>query len=347
MDEMTRLENLRAEVPVPDPADLRAEEERLMAAVSGASVAERPGRRAFRPRRGSVVMLAAAGTALVLAGGTLAVRGDDPSPRRPVVHVMPNASVEVLDRAADHAPRTELRPRPGQYLVFETESMAGVEGDVGGGVYGRYLSRGRRTTWWPVNGPSLDAVVLETVLPARPYPGYPLPATAPRTARTGVPEKLLDFDQRPEYLRTDYAYLSRLPADPRGMYRHLYTGLGDDEEAHREAWSRVLGMLYEAYMPAPQRAALFRAAGAIPGVTVVRDARDGTGRKGVAAARIDRRAGTRVEYVFDPRTYAFLGERTVVVDPAVARAPAGTVLSYATMLKAGVVDKAPIPRPRD
>jgi len=348
VDEMTLLENLRSEVPPPESADLRRVEERLTAAITGSAAAERPRRRSSVPFRRPVVPLAAAGTALVLLGGALAVRGEEPGPKGHVVHVMPNRSVEVLDRAAEGVWRQrELRPAPGQYLVFETESMASAEGAVGeDGAYGRYLHRGRRKVWMPVQGRSLDAVVVDTVLPARRFPGYPLPATAPRTTRTGRPERLVDFDQRPEHLRTDYAYLSRLPTDPQGMYRHLYTGLGEGEEAHRQAWSRVCDLLCQAYMPAAQRAALFRAAGAIPGVTVVRNAEDGIGRKGVAAARVDRLTGERREYVFDPETYDFLGERSVVVDAAAAGAPVGTVVSYSVVLKADVSDSAPTPRPR-
>ena len=57
--------------------------------------------------------------------------------------------------------------------------------------------------------------------------------------------------------------------------------------------------------------ALYRAAAKIPGVMLVDDATDAAGRHGVAIARPDETRGARSEWIFDRKTFAYLGERTV------------------------------------
>ena len=171
--------------------------------------------------------------------------------------------------------------------------------------------------------------------------GRPIPPEAWENLGHRGPGKLSDFDDRVEYLRTDYAYLSRLPTEPAKMYQHLYTGLTHGAEADAEAWDRVGDMLAEAYLPAAQRAALFRAAAAIPDVTTVGKAVDAAGRTGVAAARVNPWLDIRDEYIFDRETYRYLGVRSVVVDADRAKAPVGSVLTSSALLKVSVADQAP------
>ncbi|GAB3960689.1 hypothetical protein GCM10029978_010700 [Actinoallomurus acanthiterrae] len=126
------------------------------------------------------------------------------------------------------------------------------------------------------------------------------------------------------------------------MRAHLYTGLTPGTaDGDLEAWSRVGGMLTEAYMPAAQRAALFRAAATIPGAEAVGSAEDAAGRTGVAVARVEPALGERTEYIFDRRTYTFLGQRTVVVDAKKAQAPVGTVTESTAQLSVRIADSAP------
>ncbi|MFF5261141.1 CU044_5270 family protein [Actinomadura viridis] len=346
---MKELAGLRSEVPRPEPAGLRAEEERLRAAfaaapavVSSAAPAARPRKRWISPR-----LLVAGGLAAAAGAGVLvAVNGSGEDRDGRVVHVMPVAAERVLSKAADNAGRgRELRPRVGQYLVFESRTMDQAEGAFASG-YARYLYRTHRKVWYPVKGTSVDGVIIGRSLEPRPYPGWPIPQEAREQAKEpgqGTPERLADFDQRAPFLRTDYAYLSTLPTTPAGMYEHLYTQLGHGPDADAEAWNRVSGMLREAYLPAAQRAALFRAAAAIPGATTVGTARDAYGRTGVAAARNDPRMGLRDEYIFDRKTYQYLGMRTTVTDAAKAKAPVGSVVASSALLKVEVADTAPSP----
>ncbi|MFB4314885.1 CU044_5270 family protein [Actinomadura sp. 21ATH] len=149
-----------------------------------------------------------------------------------------------------------------------------------------------------------------------------------------------------EHRRTDYAYVSRLPADPEQMYRHLYRGLGNDALADYEAWTNVGELLQATYVPAPQRAALFRAAASIRGAAPVGDAVDAAGRTGTAVAMTGP-GGLREEYIFDRKTYRYLGKRSVVVNAEKAQAPVGSVLSSTALLKVTVADRAPACPERD
>ncbi|MWA07068.1 hypothetical protein F8568_043375 [Actinomadura sp. LD22] len=343
---MTELERFRSDVPELGMADVRAEERRLLSVLQDtARRPERPTARAPRraPRRHRLrIGLAGAGlaAAAVAAGAVVVTTGGDPEPS-PIVHTMPVASVQVLERAADNAARTqELHPKPGQFLVFESRSMNPVEGSTGGHEE-RYLERTKSKTWLPVEGHSTRGVAQVEVLAPKPYPGWPIPPEARRKVGWSAPERIGGVDNRAEHLRNDYAYLSRLPADPAKMYQHLYTGLGTGPQADVVAWQNVGNMLSDAYMPAAQRAALFRAAGAIHGVTTVGHAVDAAGRTGVAVALTTPDSGIRDEYIFDEDTYQYLGQRVVVTNAAQGGAPVGTVLTNSAQLKVSVADRAP------
>ncbi|RFS86116.1 hypothetical protein D0T12_05675 [Actinomadura spongiicola] len=63
----------------------------------------------------------------------------------------------------------------------------------------------------------------------------------------------------------------------------------------------------------------------------------------LAAAMTIKAMGVREEYIFDPRTYQYLGERTVV-DSGPLKTPVGSVLTASALLKVSVADTAPAPR---
>lgn len=341
MNEMTRLERFRSEIPQPDPARLRRNEDRLLAAMADRAI--RDARLAQkRWHRTPLLRLLglAAGLATAVAAGVVVVVA--PRDASTVLHPMPVAASEVLTRAAENVNQTpELHPEPGQFLVYESQTMDPVEGQGLDGRAMRYLSRAKRKVWQPVAGDSTGGVIEEEVLPPKRFPGWPIPPEARENIGRSGPDKLADFDERAEFLRSDYAYVSRLPTEPQQMYEHLYTKLGNGSQDHSEAWGRVRGLLTETYLPAAQRAALFRAAAAIPGVVTVERAVDAAGRTGIAAARIEPELGHRQEYIFDPDTYLYLGERSVVTDAERAGAPVGTVLTSSAQLSVSVADHAP------
>ncbi|SPL88653.1 unnamed protein product [[Actinomadura] parvosata subsp. kistnae] len=212
MDELAQLNSFRSEVPAQE--DLRAEAERLMAGMAAPA----------RPdiRRLGLRAALAGGLAATVAAAVFGVQNQPaPAPSPPQIRTV--AAVEVLSRAAEHAGRRpELHPRPGQFLVYRSETMNSTEAD--GQIW---LSRARRTFWQLFEGSSVKAFLQEEPLAPLPYPGRTLPPQArwqqEQVGKPSHPERAADFDQRPEFMRNDYAYVSRLPTDTDGMRRHLYT----------------------------------------------------------------------------------------------------------------------------
>ncbi|KUJ38091.1 CU044_5270 family protein [Streptomyces sp. NPDC093228] len=133
----------------------------------------------------------------------------------------------------------------------------------------------------------------------------------------------------------DYRALSKLPTDPDEMRDWLYeisAGEVDTERPDKDYAAFVLlgDLIRESLMPPKVSAALYRAAAGIPGVTLVRHVEDSTGREGVAVTRGSGDGSDQL--IFDPKTYAFLGERQLDAK--------GQVTGVSAVLERTVVDKA-------
>ncbi|MET8647417.1 CU044_5270 family protein [Streptomyces sp. NPDC004675] len=133
----------------------------------------------------------------------------------------------------------------------------------------------------------------------------------------------------------DHRALSKLPTDPDEMRDRLYeVGAGEvDKERPDQDYAAfvLLGdLIRESLMPPEVSAALYRAAARIPGVTLVRHVKDSAGREGVAVTRGSGDGSDRL--IFDPKTYAFLGERQLDAKDQVTGGSA--------ILERTVVDKA-------
>src|SRR5690349_5363739 len=96
---------------------------------------ERAHARARRLRFGLAAGLAATAVAI----GLVAVGVG--KPRSPsVARTMPVAAVEALNRAAEKvSTQPELHPKPGQYLVYESQRMGPVESNESAHHQSRYL----------------------------------------------------------------------------------------------------------------------------------------------------------------------------------------------------------------
>ena len=340
MNEMELLQRLRADVAEPDAGELNAAEARLVTAIRERGRPARP-----VPRIPIRTALLTGGVAAALAGVVLVVglRAAPKPPDGPTV--VPAAVTQVLDRAARAAERTpELNPRPDQFILYKSLTMYTM-GDVAGRET-RYLYRADRQLWSSVDGKH-DGAVWWKYLTPRPYPGWSLPAKALRDVgkTTFLPLPACMSAGEPEWARHDYPYLKSLPTDARGMLAAIRRSTGRPSPSDVQVWRAVGDMLAESYLPSAQRAAVFRAAKLIPGVTVVPGARDAADRTGVAVARIDPERGVRAEIIFDPKTYLYLGEREFVVDAAKAAAPVGSQISATAELSVTVVDTAPKPPP--
>ncbi|MFF5228566.1 CU044_5270 family protein [Dactylosporangium sp. NPDC000521] len=134
---------------------------------------------------------------------------------------------------------------------------------------------------------------------------------------------------------TPNAQIVDLPADPDELLAKLYrerAGQGNNPQA--EAFTAIGDVLHESLVPPQIRAALYRAAAKIPGVEVVRGVTDAAGRPGIAVAHTDR--NWRHEWIFDERTFDYLGERSYLVKDT-PDGPAGTVLGTSAVTQRAVV----------
>ncbi|GII55036.1 hypothetical protein Pth03_34250 [Planotetraspora thailandica] len=343
-DELDLVTGARPEVPAYSPTAKAAARRQLaspparrrpygfaiagVAVVAGASVVAV-----------NVLTAAASGTghAPTVAGSAA------PEPSRTVAalpDVTKMSASEVLGRAAQAA--TDLKPRNDQFVKVTSETMysvieapTGSSGTGGPGKEPRYLYRDKRTIWLSVDGSKDGALTTEHLQP-RPYPGWPVPKQAYAQAGTTESMKLPTCGQVPD---TVYTRLERLPTSEKGMRAHLFAGPRTKNPAEVDAWTKVGDLLRETYMPAAQRAALFRAAATIPGVKVTGHVTDAASRSGIGVGLV--RFGIREDLVFDAKTFELLGERGTVVDAKAAQAPVGSVLSSTAQLQVSIVDKAP------
>ena len=229
----------------------------------------------------------------------------------------------------------ELRPKPGQYVLIKSQTMytAEVDGEV-------YLYRTERSLYRSADGDAAGLIQLKA-LPPKPYPGRSLPPVA-RKESTATVEWLEVAKRCPGWspeARRDYAYLSTLPADPDGMRDFLYRGASQEDDPDSAAFDKAGDLVRETYMPKAQRQALFAAIAAIPGVERAEGVRDSAEREGVALGR--QVGGVLMQLIFDPETFAFLGERGTVVKDEFYGAPPGSLVAHTAQTSVEVVDRLP------
>ena len=104
-----------------------------------------------------------------------------------------------------------------------------------------------------------------------------------------------------------YRLLQSLPTDPHALLNLIYKQTaGAGQSPDQEAFTTIGDLLRESIAPPEVSAALFRAAALIPGVTVVPNAVDATGRPGVAVSFTFN--GEQSEWIFDKQSSQLLGE---------------------------------------
>ena len=281
------------------------------------------GRPARHPRRR--LLLAGVPTALVATAAVVAVAvsgGGGPvvEPGRPISGVVavqagdPTGAAGLLDRIAVAASsRPVLVPRPDQFVYVKSQI-----------AYTRPLQE--RT----FDGPGvLDEVHGREVWLSQD------PARREGLIReNGDDVGLVQGAGDP----TLYALLAELPTDPEQLLAEMQQrSAGDAGGPAYAAFDQIGELLRESIAPPGVSAALYRAAALIPGVEVVPDAVDAADRHGVGVALVH--DGERSEWVFDPTTYAYLGQRSYLVEDTTL-GPAGMLTGLSAVLARGVTDEA-------
>jgi hypothetical protein len=119
-----------------------------------------------------------------------------------------------------------------------------------------------------------------------------------------------------------------------------YAGNGSAASKNAEIFTEIGDLLRYQPIPAKVRAALYLTAARIPGIQMLGLTHDGIGRPALAVALNDTSSGIRNELLFDPHTYALLGENSVVVKPPPAyHVKPGSVRTGSTYVTFGVVKR--------
>lgn len=250
-------------------------------------------------------------------------------------------AAEVLNTAAETAiTSTDPVVKPGQYLrIRSTNVWSTEEWPEDGSKYqwldtekmDMYIPADRNEEWvWLRSGRAPTTFFDDK---ARKYVQEQGRQAPPETLRAPKGE----FYGQPGGTLT--ADMSTFPRDPYRLLNHIYIRtLGAGQSVDGEALVFIADLLRTGLVPADLRAALYKAAAMIPGVTIMEGQANLDGRTGVAIGRTE---GTlmRQEIIIDPKTGQVIGERQVLTQDYGVM-PAGTPISW-TAVETSVSDTAP------
>ncbi|KAB1140835.1 hypothetical protein F7R91_34395 [Streptomyces luteolifulvus] len=299
-------------------------EEHLMNEIQCTAPAPAPAA-SRRPRRALLIGVPVTAAALagvfaftMLTGSRGATTAATPPPvEAPVVRIEPGSTAQLASTvqriAAAALARKTPEPGPGQYIYIKSEvSYLSVSHTDTNPSKAMVQPVHIRESWRSPDGRKgwLDE------------PGY--------QPKGGV---TLDSD----VTRDSYNETKTLPTDPAALLKKIYARTNDESDRDQQAFTAIGDIVIEQLVPAGTSAALYRAAAKIPGVVVVDHAKDAAGRDGIALARVDQQSGERTEWIFDRKTYAYLGSRGVQVKQFEDIKP-GTVIQRTAVLQRAVVD---------
>ncbi len=337
MSDLTLLRSLRDEDTVLDAATADRAYARTAASIA---TAEARGRQLRQPHTRRLVWaggITAGAVALTIAltlTDTIGVAGLRPGATA--------AAAELLDRAAGLAIRsTDPTLVPGQFRQVVFTSVHALDGN--GETFSIHEDR---TTWIPANEQDTWTEVRFPIRSAGQY-------WTPNAKRNAEQEDATNRGQAPEVLHgkagaffgaTDPARtfegVNGLPQDPRVLLNHIYrVTLGTGPSPDGEALVFIADTLNTGLADAATRAALYRAAALIPGVTLTAGSATLDGHQGVAIGRVEGSTGIRQDLIIDPQTGGLIGEREVAtrhLDPF----PAGATISWSSA-DTTIVDQVP------
>jgi hypothetical protein len=329
LDELKLLRAVRDDIPEPATETLELGRRALVEHIGSRSTTKKHrGLKRAGWISGATVVAIGVGAALVLSNvvGLAGWRGG-----------ADGAAAAALDDAAAATIKTsDPVVAPGQFLEIATKAVYSASGDDG-----TYLASQDGEMYIPADHDDDWVWVREPSVPVKTFgPGS---------------EKQVDADQGgstdPEIVRAakgawyngkpaDFG-LSKLPRDPQQLLNYIYrvtTGQGVSPDG--EALVFIADTLRTGVVPADLRAALYKAAAGIPGVTITDKAATLNGRTGVAFGR-DEGNGLSQELIIDPATGLVIGEREVVLrDNVLPGLPAGESMGW-TAVTTTVVDSAP------
>lgn len=317
MDELTLLRRLDADAPAPSRATATtafdALTERMAEAEHGARehAAPRRRRRVVRLRWAALATVGAVALAAALV--LTDVVG--------IASLRPGATAqaaELLNQAADTTIRTvDPTMSPGQYREVVYRDVHAIETGNEAGDTVLYSIHEDRTSWIPAD-------LHDTWTQVR-YPAHSAGQYWGKGAKQVADEEDLTWrQQKPQVLHgpagnffggeqaSTPESVNALPRDPRVLLNHIYrVTLGTGSSADDEALVFIADTLNTGYADAATRAAMYRAAALIPGVTVTAGSATLDGTTGIAIGRVEPKYGIRQDLIIDPKTGNLIGDRRV------------------------------------
>jgi hypothetical protein len=287
-----------------------------------------------RPRLGWRLVvtggLAVALAAALLLAPALRLWGPSPAASAQAAVILRTAAV-----AAKHQPA--LTAGPSQFIYIKSvESAAAMTGN--GRITSVHISTDLREIWLSAAG-TRNGLLREqpqsTSSPGRPAGAWQ--TTVLPGCRGGRPNPAAGAAMPNGRCVPQPAYQKGLPGSARAMLAYLYRNSHGQNPAAVQAFITAGDLIRESYVRPAVLAALFAAVAQIPGVSVADHAVNAAGQQGVAVQQTYH--GISEQLIFNPRTYAFIGERQVAVS-ASSGLRVGTVLDSTAILRLAVVDQA-------
>jgi hypothetical protein len=354
MDDLQLLREMRSDIGSAPPATLARGREKVMDRIGPVSTSEAvtdtltkgngtPVR--FRRR----VLFASAAAALLVGGIVVAdvVRPGGTGATAEAAEVLNNAAAATIQTS-------DPVVGPGQYLKIDTKSLTGGGAQAADGsdvnwqetTGGQVYVPADRNGEWVWNRE--DRVPLESSSAAAKALAAEL-----RQAQKGQPEgqsKLVGIlraaggafygNEPTVIIGTPLTEAGSLPRDPRTLLDVIYERTkGSGKSPESEAFVTIADGLRTGVVPADLRAALYKAAALIPGVTLADKQATVDGRTGIAIGIPTSDRVARRDIIIDPASGLVIGEQDVLLKDYPG-SPAGTVMTW-TSVKTSVVNSAP------
>lgn len=354
MDEISLLRRSRNDIPERAPEDIARGRAALFAAIENdmPHAAEQPprGRRAAT-WAGVSVLGAGAVAVTIVAVNVLGVPGGGGGADAAAAAVLESAAAATLE-ASDPV------VGPGQFMLVQTDNASVGSGTLdSSGESALFIEATREELYVPADrsddwvwvrcgavpvqtfGPKSEELaaifVRDDVDIFRVAPGGVLYGDA---TITGVPD-YNSFSRDPKQLLDEIYRSTLIP----GVGRDVVTGEARDGQMGPSrdgaALVQIADLLRVGTVPGDLRAALYKAAAEIPGVTVTDQQATLNGATGTAIGRVETTSNIRQDIIIDPTTGQFIGERQVLLSK-VDGMPAGTEFSSAAVATT-IVDTAP------
>lgn len=349
MDELKLLREMRSDIPIVKDSLIERGHEQLLQRITPGQ--KNPGQKKLNKRRRTKGLRIAMGSLATLALVTALVAGNVVGPAGWRGAASAEAA-EVLNQAAELTINTaDPVVGPGQYLKIESTNLwpsgaaaaspAGYDGPptkqwfwLDTQAITTYIPADRQDEWVMVRSGRIPTTFFDVETKDFVQKTQGLQGGTPQTWRG----KGGAFQDEPSGMPSE-SFLASLPRNPYLLLNSIYKqSLGKGDSLDSQAMIEIAALLRTGLVPADLRAALYKAAAMIPGVTLVDKQATLDGQVGIAIGRVERNA-VRTDIIIDPATGQLIGERTVTLQ-ADGPLPAGTAGEWTT-IRTTVVDSAP------